>query len=267
MTKSTTPNNPEAAAFDRRIIRPMKGPHWTNEKDLPADTGWAGYDQLRTAHFSLVADHRKNQAARSKNERDQAVAQQDYPAQAAAALRAGDKAPADPLPKLEEQAAKLVREGEVLAAAVLQSCDAIRDNVHANREEYKATDQGQLAEALEDATVAHAVLVEAVDRVHKVRVQDNWLRGQKAVAQPIGSAELNKLAEYLEQAATARQLLYVDSRNFKRLKEGDDAEAIDGTKVPADTPLSAVVLVHTPHGAWGPTPDRMAVRPTEGGAT
>lgn len=264
---TTAADTPEATAFDRRIIRPMKGPHWTSEKDLPADTGWAEYDELRAAHFTLMADYRKNQAAQSKNERDQAVAQQEYPAQAAAALRAGDKAPADPLPKLKDQAAKLEREGEVLTAAVLQSCDAIRDNVHANRNAYKAHDQGQLAEALEVMADAHAVLVEAADRVHKVRVQDNWLRGQKAVAQPIGSAELNKLAEYIDQAATAQQLLYLDPRNFRQLRDGKDAEALDGTKVPAGTPMSAVVLVHTPHGAWGPSPDRMAVQPTEGGAT
>lgn len=118
--------------------------------------------------------------------------------------------------------------------------------------------------AVAEAQDALAVLAEALSRVHRIQMQDNWLMGLKATAQPIGSAELNKLGEYLDKAAQPRQLLYVDQRNFRKLRDGEDAEALDGTPIPHDTPLSAVSIVHTPDLRYGVTA-RTSVQPTEGG--
>lgn len=118
-------------------------PYWTSEKDLPADTGWPEYDELRAAHFrTAVAEYRKMNAAKSKNESDRQQAQHDGPEQAAAGLRAGNKAPADSLPKLEARAQQLDRDADVAVRAVRQSCVDIEDVVHANRDEYHRINLG-----------------------------------------------------------------------------------------------------------------------------
>lgn len=229
-------------------------PYWTSEDDLPADTGWPEYDQARAERFGLVGKHRKNSAALAKNERDQQQARQDYPDAAARALRAGGKAPSDPMPKLEARQQQLESERDVLIRALRQSAEEIEALVHANRENWRAMDLVLLDDAVAQAQADLDALIASCDRVYRLRVQDNWLVGQKASAATLGSAELNKLIDMLAEAARPRQLLYVDARNFKRLGQGDDAEALDGTPVPAGTPLSAVSLVHTPGLRYGLSP-------------
>jgi hypothetical protein len=180
--------SPSATPFKRRIVRPLNpaAPYWTSEDDLPADTGWPEYDQARAAHFELVGKYRKNSAALAKVKRDQQQAAEDYPEYAAQALRAGEKAPTDPMPKLETRAKQLTAERDVLVRALHQSAEEIEALVHANRAEWHDLN-GQLRDdAVVQAQAAHAQLVAALDNVHRVRRQDNWLMGNKATAPTIG---------------------------------------------------------------------------------
>jgi len=238
---------PEAVAFKRRIVRPIDptAPIWVSEKDIPADTGWSEYDLARAARFELVAKHRKLNAERAKVVRDMENAKHDYPARAAEALRAGDKAPADPMPKLTAKLEQLDKDLDVMRHALQQDADELEALVHANRETWHALNVDLRATAIAEAEDALAVLVGACDRLHRVRAQDNWLMGDKFTAPTLGSDELNKLADMIDKAGRDQQLVYVTQAAFRKLRAGEDVTAIDGTPVPRDTPLSAVKISHS----------------------
>ena len=151
----------------------------------------------RASNWSPSAS--KLNAERAKVVRDMENAKHDYPARAAEALRAGDRAPADPTPKLTAKLEQLDKDLDVMRHALQQDADELEALVHANRETWHALNVDLRATAIAEAEDALAVLVGACDRLHRVRAQGNWLMGDKFTAPTLGSAELNKLADMIDK--------------------------------------------------------------------
>lgn len=169
----------------------------------------------RFAKDGLVDKRRKNTTARANVESDLQNEKREYPKRAAEALRGGKPAPADKTEALTAKLRDLNAERVIIDMALKSEADEIAGNAHAHRDEYHAASQQLEAEALDEADDALAVLVAAVDRVHRVRAADNWLMGDKFVAAGVGSKHVNGLADDLAKAREYRApVLYVDPKSL-----------------------------------------------------
>jgi hypothetical protein len=232
-----------------------KAPPYTNRKDLPAPpTGWKEYDEvLYPAHFGYVDERRALGEQLQKIDATTAAADRDYATEASAAIRAGKPAPKDPRIALMKRREKVQAEYDVLTQVVRDSAAAIDAYIEENREHCAAVDEMFRADLLEAAQTSFEKLAAAIANLHGIDCQIAWREGRKATAKPLCSAELNRIEAALNATANPVEVLRVDPTNFRRLKAGKTAVALDGTELPEGTPLSAVSITHSPDG-WRGSP-------------